>query len=182
MINLILQEAKKYLGSEQYAKELNLLANTFLLNEDDLGYLAMITNDVISGAVAEESFLKELRNVSNIKKDVAEKLDKEVKERIFKPFKNRIERMLKEDSNLNNPINVEPQKITTLRTLSSAPQQPQPHPSQPLTKASILAEIENPPRTVVKRYVIEHEPIKDPGHLIDDTIDQRKKLEDHYND
>lgn len=53
-------------------------------------------------------------------------------------------------------------------------------PEEPLTKEHILNTIENPPRTVIKKYVLEHEPITDPEHLIDDTIDHRAKLESHY--
>jgi len=57
------------------------------------------------------------------------------------------------------------------------PAQPQPTPDQNPTKASLLSAIENPQRTVIKRYVIEHEPITDPEHIIDDTIDTRPRLE-----
>ncbi len=59
---------------------------------------------------------------------------------------------------------------------------PRPQAQERLDKSSILEGIENPPRTVMKKYVLEHEPITDPDHLIDDTVDQRTKLESHYND
>ncbi len=60
----------------------------------------------------------------------------------------------------------------TIVTKQMPPQRPAEH----LTKEHILSQIENPPRTVIKKYVIEHEPIKDPSHLIDDTIDTRPRI------
>jgi hypothetical protein len=62
--------------------------------------------------------------------------------------------------------------------ISSSEVQPhKPQLDQTPTKASLLSEIENPHRTVIKKYVIEHEPITDPEHIIDDTIDMRPRLE-----
>lgn len=63
-----------------------------------------------------------------------------------------------------------------------APVAPIPRKEESLSKADILDQIENPPRTVIRKYVLEHEPITDPDHLIDDKIDNVPKLQDHYND
>jgi len=80
------------------------------------------------------------------------------------------------------PIQKEIFQTSTIRQQAPIIQpQPQQAPYQDsLNKHDILHEIENPPRTVIKKYVLEHEPITDPEHLIDDSIDARTKLEDHY--
>ena len=67
-----------------------------------------------------------------------------------------------------------PQTIQQPVQSKQAPQQ------ESLSRNDILHEIENPPRTVIRKYVLEHAPITDPEHLIDDSIDERTKLEDHY--
>jgi hypothetical protein len=56
----------------------------------------------------------------------------------------------------------------------------QPNPS----KSAILEHIENPPKTVIKKYVIEydHPPLQDTSHLIDDKTKNTLKLQEHYLD
>lgn len=179
MINLLLQEGKRYLSSDEYSKSLAVIANNFVLDEDEMGYLSMAISGVISGSVPEESFTKKLRDLSEIKRDKIDKIYAQAREHIFIPFKKRLSDMLQ---NTQMPVTPphEPDTIgiTTLRQPSQPTPASAPSPTPDLpTKSSILSEIENPPRTVIKRYVLEHEPITDPDHLIDDTIDERPRLQ-----
>ena len=196
MINLLLQEGKKYLESSEYANSLNAMANEFALTEDEIGYLSVAIHDVVSGTIPEESFAKELKDLSDIKRDKIEKIHAEAKEKIFVPFRKHLENVLKSAPSVpDQPKPAGTAGISTLRQSFSSqafsspapvaqpqPQQPRPQPAPRVpeampTKAALISEIENPPRTVIKRYVLEHEPITDPEHLIDDSVDERPRLE-----
>lgn len=186
MINIILQEGKKYLESEAYRSSLGVVTNDFVLSEDEVGYVSMVIHEVISGVISEESFVRELKDVSDIKLNKIEKIFLHVKERIFAPFKKHLAELLKGSTPQTEPVPVVVSSNNTLRQSSSQPttiphiepvaQHTQPTPDQNPTKASLLSEIESPQRTIIKKYVIEHEPITDPEHIIDDTVDERLKL------
>jgi len=206
MINSILKASKEYIDSKDYDQALNSIRSEFTLNEDDLGYLSSIVNSIILGTIPEESFVESLKDISDIKMALAQELYRRSKELIFTPFKTKLaktvidkqqeavsEGMLKADMVIvpkSNLLRQDPEIMKQAPIVQPQPQpiirqqpiQPQPAPYQDsLNKHDILHEIENPPRTVIKKYVLEHEPITDPEHLIDDSVDARTKLEEHYN-
>ena len=186
MINLILQESKKYLDSPEYLHSLETISNNFSLDEDESAYVSVAAQNIITGAIAEENFIRELRDLSEIKSETVNKIYIEAKRIIFAPFKNYINKVVNNSDSSQESVGVPssnpaptvsiPSSANTLRQ-QPTPEDHQTRLEESLTKAHLLSQIENPPRTVIKKYVFEHEPITDTEHLIDDSIDTRPRLE-----
>jgi len=194
MINSILTKSKEYIDSKEYDHALNSIGSEFLLNEDNVGYLASTINSIILGVFPEESFVENLKGISDIKTDLAQDLYRRSRELIFTPFKASLAKLVI-DKQQESIVPLSPvEKVVRQEEVKPVEELPQPEvqPIQPqiqsqpiiqqesLNRHEILHEIENPPRTVIKKYVLEHQPITDPEHLIDDSVDARKKLEEHY--
>lgn len=212
MINTILATAQNIIGSPSLLKTFSEIQYTFSLSEDDLAYLKTTTNAVLLGKIPEKDFVSYFIDGSDIKKDMGQRIYEEVKIKILNPFKQRVAEIVK-----NHPeeaAKIIEEKIQNKASLRDAlPFQPQqrietltqtPFPesqankvfteAKPLysktytTKEAILNEIENPPRTTIKRYVVEYdhepkrEPLNDTSHLIGNKRDETLKLQDHYND
>jgi hypothetical protein len=195
MINSILTEAKQYLESDAFDKDLSIVANQCSLSEDDMGYVSSVLSDIIMGNIPEDKFVEDLKSVSEIKNAQALSIYKAAKEKILDPFKKKIAHLvvdhvqnstpLPSTSSLSTPMpeHLEKPSNTQDKLLRSETATSLPKPSiHSLEKSDILSHIENPPHTVIKKYVIEHEVITDPEHLIDDSVDQRARLEAHYKD
>lgn len=182
MIKTILTEASQVVNSSEHYSTLKAIGDAFLLDDESFGALTSVTNSVIMGIFSETEFVPSFTTSSGIDDKKAEKIFDEVKKKILNPFKVKIKDVVK-SHDASSPTTSEDSNINTLRQATPLPQrpqpqpQPQPTPDQTPTKASLLSEIENPQRTVIKKYVIEHEPITDPEHIIDDTIDERLRLE-----
>lgn len=180
MIASIVKFANEYTGSDEFYDTVKSIVRRFDLNEYDLGYISSLSAKVILGEITDKEFVPQLMELSELKKDVCDKVHFTVKELILTPFKIQLRQFVNQDE-IEKILPLEPNPPASKPALSSvlpvAPKQ-----EEKLSKADILSQIENPPRTVLKRYVIEHEPITDPEHLIDDKIDTVPKLQDHYND
>jgi hypothetical protein len=212
MINTILIEAQKIINSEDFWKKIDELVYTFELSENDQDNLSSTLSRIISGEIPEKDFVDYFLTGSDIKKDMGERIYEETRKKILIPFQNRVAEIVKNhpenkvagDTSAEKPEtpparvplreaipvrNVQPQTQLTqsstppIRPTPTPPAQPSPQPSYQINKQTILNEIENPPRTTIKRYVVEydHEPIKDSSHLIGDKVDETLKLQDHYN-
>ena len=175
MIKTILTEASQVVNSLEHYNTLKSIGNTFLLDDESFGALSSVTNSVIMGIFSETEFLTHLTDSSGLDTKKAESIFSQVKSKIFNPFKVKVKDIVGNDQ-IKTTVVLEDSNINTLRQSVPLPQ-PQPTPDQNPTKASLLSEIESPQRTVIKKYVIEHEPITDPEHIIDDTIDTRPRLE-----
>lgn len=190
MINNLKIETQKYMESEEYENEISIISRFFELSEDEEGILFGKVYELLLGNFKEEDLFSQLLNSLDTTTTKARGIEERVKKDIVTPFKQRLVKMLSNPSNtfdVKAPIASQtPSPIQTLRQQKVTPQTPPTPIQQPktafesLAKKDILHQIENPPRTVIKRYVLEHEPITDPEHLIDDTIDERPKLEDHH--
>lgn len=175
MINNLLTETKKFIDSEEYYASMQSISHYYQLSEDREGMLIGRINAFLIGDLKEENLIGELISELEITEAKAKNIEERVKKEIIIPFKQKLVSLLNK-TEVNNSLKSSPTTIQSPQKIT------QPRPPESLTKASILSEIENPPRTVIKRYVIEHEPIADPAHIIDDTIDERPKLEEHYKD
>jgi len=189
MINYIITEAKKFIASEEYDKSIENLGKQFALSEDELGSLYSVAGAVMIGEITEEGFVKDLTDRTEIKTVKAVQVYNSAREQILTPFKKKLAISLSDAPEDKSSPSAIQDPISLLRTPSPAyvppaprpqppaQQPPRPTPPESLAKEDIMSAIENPPRTVIKRYVLEHEPITDPEHLIDDTVDERPRLE-----
>lgn len=182
MINNLLTEAKNYVSSREYYASMESIARQFQLNEDEGGMLIGRVNAFFIGQIEEKNLLGEIVSELEINEEKAKDIENKIKKDIIIPFKQKLSTLLTTSPVLNTQKDEHVASINTLRQAAPLPQPPQPQHTQPTpdqnpTKASLLSEIESPQRTVIKKYVIEHEPITDPEHIIDDTIDTRPRLE-----
>lgn len=182
MINNLLTETKNYIHTDAYYASMQTIAKFYQFNGDEEGMLIGRTNALLLGSIKEENFLGELMSELEIPEAKAKSLEERIKKEIIAPFKQKLITMLSGIPDV--PTTSKPQSVVGFNastdTLRQAPQVQPVRPQEPMTKEHILSQIENPPRTVIKRYVIEHEQIEDAAHLIDDKIDNRPKLQDHY--
>jgi hypothetical protein len=181
MINTILTEANQVVNSLEHYNTLKSIGNTFLLDDESFGALSSVTNSVIMGIFSETEFVTHLIDSSGLDTKKAESIFGQVKNKILNPFKLKVKDIVSNNQVKTTGV-LDDSNINTLRQAAPLPQPPQLQHTQPIpdptpTKASLLSEIESPQRTVIKKYVIEHEPITDPEHIIDDTIDTRPRLE-----
>ncbi len=171
MIKTILTEANKFVNSSEFDDLVAKIAEDFSVADSDVSYLSSSISAVILGSISEGDLVNDILSTSEIRKDTAERIFSIVKQFIFRPFKERVAAIVK-------------------KNMEAGIQEPEIPPTEPMAtylaegvkKDDILQSIENPPRTVIKRYVLEHEPIMDTNRLIDDRIDNTIKLEDHYAD
>lgn len=211
MINNLLLETRKYVDSQAYYSAIKTIALFYQFNADEEGMLVGRVNALLTGMIKEENFLSELMSELEIPEQKAKSLEERIKKEIVAPFKAKLISVLSSAPDVptapraptivgfnastdtlrqqQNPTPVIPKPQAPSRPPAPqqamprpAVQQPGQRPAEPMTKEHILSQIENPPRTVIKRYVIEHEPIEDVAHLIDDKVDSRPKLQDHYTD
>lgn len=168
MINIILNFGKEYIDSEDYAKSFGNITSYHDLSEDDEGTLLGLINSVITGQTSENNFRERCISSTDLSREKVEKIYTEIKKEIFDPFKIKISEIVGKHID-EIPSSLETPPLEIKRGAGGVPES--------ITKSSILEGIENPPRTVIKRYVLEHEPITDPEHLIDDSVDERLKLQ-----
>jgi hypothetical protein len=200
------EELKAYLVSEELSRKMHLVSRKYRFDErqenlfeNEVTYVLLVLDSV-------DNLSPSFQEALGIDSETAEELATDVRDYLLSeimPYLAPTEADLiidEEGTDSEKKVKVSmTEEGTQVQIESSAPQSspvstsshldPQPwenrplsHEEESLTKADILAQIENPPRTVIKKYVIEHEPIIDPQHLIDDTVDERPKLQDHYND
>ena len=190
MINNLISEIQKYTSSEEYNNSLEIVARFYQLNESEEGILSGRTELYLIGDLTNNQYIDDLVVWLDISVDKAKTIENKVRTEIMLPFKQKQAAMPAQSAAEPVPIVDAPSPIETLRQPATSPfTTHQSHPplrvEEPMTKEHILSQIENPPRTVIKKYVIEHEthpPIKDPEHLIDNAVEQRAKLEAHYKD
>lgn len=179
MIKNLTEETIRYLGSKEFSSVIQRVAQYFNLNQDEEGMVFGKVNALLLGQFPEDQFLGELISELEITKAKAENIENHIKKEVIVPFKQKLATMLTGTPSVAPaPVFKEP-SITTLRQSSSTPippVAPTPRPEENLSKAAIISEIENPPRTTIKRYVLEHDPITTPDHLIDDVVDERPRL------
>ena len=172
-------EVQAYMAKDDFPRKMDLVSKKYHLDSEQDRYFK---NNVIFVLLTLDSldnlyhhFIEDL-NLSPLN---AEKLATDTREYICGGVSSYLAHkesdLIAED---DEPPVFQTVKISSTEVQPAQPAQPpQPTPEQNPTKASLLSAIENPQRTVIKRYVIEHEPITDPEHIIDDTIDTRLRLE-----
>lgn len=200
MITVLIEEANKYLDGEDFDRAIDSISKSLSLNNEDKGYVSSSASAVLLGSIPEERFVDDLIETSEIKEKKAMAVYAQAKELIFGPFKKKLAASLDVQENNGNSIRppsqspqsqqpMQNKNVSSTTNVNTSPIQNQPRPSpnnipSSLSKQEILSEIEKPPRTVIKKYTVEydHKSIQDPSHLIDDKVDEVKKLQDHYND
>lgn len=212
MIKQLSDKISNIVLSEEHTAKVKLVCDNYGLSEDDFYQIDAILSSVLLGSVEESFLLSTILEKVEINMGMAEKLTNDLKRKIIAPFKEWLNNemalfiktgqsaeVVSEDTASSSApaehaqaipdisISTFRQTPSSLSEIASEPQRPAPIAPAPrkeesLSKADILDQIENPPRTVIKKYVLEHEPITDPDHLIDDKIDNVPKLQDHYND
>ena len=190
------EELQKFIVSEGMSRKVQLVAKKYRLNEDQERILLNETTLVLLVLDSVDALHLNLEDSLGLAPALAENLALDIIEYVFKSVDQYLAHTQEEllvpdvvqsEPKVEVPAQNQTQKeifqTTTLRAQTSIIPSPQVAPvvdQELLNKNHILHEIENPPRTVIKKYVLEHDPITDPDHLIDDTIDARTKLEDHY--
>lgn len=177
------EELQKFIVSEGMSRKVQLVAKKYRLTDDQERILHNETVLVLLVLDSVDALHLNIEESLGLAPALAENLALDIIEYVFKSVDQYLahtqEELLIPESSLNNSTNSTPtpvqiQKEAPLIVQSQIPQQ------ESLSRNDILHEIENPPRTVIRKYVLEHAPITDPEHLIDDSVDARTKLEDHY--
>ena len=165
-------ETRKLIDSDDYYASMQLIAKFYDFTEDEVGMLIGRIDAYLMGNITNENLIPELISELDITEDKAKSIADRVKKEVILPFK---EKLAATPSISKAPAPTSP--FPTHQT------PPQPRVEEPMTKEHTLAQIENPPRTIIKKYVLVHEehgPVKDTDHLIDDPAHHRAKLEAHY--
>jgi len=173
-------ELRTYLSSVEVYRKIQLVAKKYQLNDDQERILQNITIFVLMVTESVEALPERFADEMDISSEKANNLAKDIEEYVLQKVRNYLAENERDLISDDTGTEVEESQTKASQQLQQ-PLQPssslQPQPTiEALTKATILSEIENPPRTVIKRYVLEHEPITDPEHLIDDSIDERPRL------
>jgi hypothetical protein len=198
MINKIIEAIKDRIFTDEHYRKIEEVCIKYKLNDNQIAHIDAVVSSLLLGTIEEVKFPIEIAKRAEINIDVAKQIAGDLNYRVVKPFHNALLNDISEIKKVENKqtevsppiphINQQPPsskpKITS-DLQSTTPVSPFKGATKSYTtKQAILNEIENPPRTTIKRYVVEydHEPMKDTSHLITNKRDEILKLQDHYND
>ena len=97
------QKKQEAIGSLDWEKVSEEIAQKFLLNETEMNDLQVQTLLVLIGLNDPDFFSKDIENNIGTSKNEAEKIADEVMEKIFLPIANKIEEKIKENLKNKNP-------------------------------------------------------------------------------
>jgi len=169
MIQPLIEKIKKFVISDAYFVDVEAVAHAQGLDEDQTDMLASVTSSLLLGEITEKALDWHIADRCDIELVAGNLLARGIHARILTPFKKELatefgySALVTEQAKPTPIIQPAPTLVSTPNVIGADKLRPIVSPRHP--------HIENPPRRIT-----------DTSHLIDDTIEERPKLQDHYND
>lgn len=176
MIKPLIEKINKFIISEEYYAALRAAAHRRGLDEDQTDMLGLVIGSLLHGEIDEKDFAWHIADRCDIELAAGDILARDLHAAVLAPLR----KELATEFGYSALVEEKPAPVPVAKPAEQPVPVAQPAAPKPVVGADKLRpivspthpHIENPPRKF----------ITDPSHLIDDTIDERPKLQDHYTD